>query len=146
MTENISDQYGKQKWTVYKLLRWWEPTLSQHPPVSACVWVELEEGVKQGRRKGWVLLAPCCGDQTPQQKQTCPPHLFQPSSIAFSQSVVVLIAATNCFLPHNHRQDKQGNVCLIGTRHPRVGTCTKIEYPRSLLPRALRKHNYTLSL
>lgn len=47
----------------------------------------------------------------------------------------------------NQRQCKLGDVCLRRSHHQRVGTCTKREYPRSLLSRALRKTQlYTLSI
>lgn len=42
------------------------------------------------------------------------------------------------------KQCKLGDMCLRRSHYHRAGTCTKREYPRSLLPRALRKHDYTL--
>lgn len=89
--------------------------------------VELEEDVKQEKKKGRVLLAPCCGRETllppPAEKD-----LSSPPVPSFLGCIGTAWAGSRRgrtpFAP------RRGRSLFVGSDRHRVGTCTKIEYPK----------------
>lgn len=147
-------------WIVYNLLWWSEPLMQTHTgtecrpgpsweeteTISTHVGARLTDIRKQEKRTGEVLLAPCCWTETrvPQQTNTHPLHLYVPPRYA-SIHPRFFPLTDRCSFPHSQIGNNRRDVCLRRSHHQRVGTCTKREYPRSLLPRALRKSRlYTL--